>query len=84
MTVFDDLEAEEERLEGILADLDDDAWRAESGAPGWTVTDVVVHLAQSEEMVVGGTRAAADPAAAGGRCPDARRGHGRHGPSRPG
>lgn len=58
MTVFDDLEAEEERIEGILAGLDDDAWRAESAASGWSVADVVVHLAQSEEMLVAGTEAA--------------------------
>lgn len=52
MDIFDDLEAEQDRLESILDALDDDAWQRESGAPGWSVTDVVVHLAQTEEAVV--------------------------------
>ncbi len=53
MDVIADLEAEQDRLEAILDSLDDAAWRTESGAPGWTITDVVLHLAQSEGAVVG-------------------------------
>jgi uncharacterized protein (TIGR03084 family) len=52
MTVFDDLAAEQERLEGILGGLDEAQWMSPSGAAGWTVADVVLHLAQSEEAVV--------------------------------
>ena len=52
MTVFDDLAAEQERLEGILGGLDEAQWMSASGAAGWTVADVVLHLAQSEESVV--------------------------------
>jgi uncharacterized protein (TIGR03084 family) len=52
MTVFDDLSAEQERLEGILDGLDEAQWMSPSGAVGWTVADVVLHLAQSEESVV--------------------------------
>src|SRR5579862_7090380 len=51
MTVFDDLSAEESRLDDILARLDEAQWLAPSGANGWTVADVVLHLAQSEEAV---------------------------------
>jgi uncharacterized protein (TIGR03084 family) len=51
MDIFDDLVAEQERLETILSGLPADAWLVESGAPGWTITDVVLHLAQSEEAV---------------------------------
>jgi uncharacterized protein (TIGR03084 family) len=51
MTVFDDLGAEQDRLEGILGGLDEAQWMSESGAAGWTVADVVLHLAQSEESV---------------------------------
>lgn len=51
MDVFDDLAAEDERLDLILAALDDDAWRFPSGAPGWSVADVVLHLAQTDEAV---------------------------------
>ncbi len=53
--IFDDLEAELDRLEAILAELDDAAWRSPSAAPGWTVTDVMIHLAQTEESVVATT-----------------------------
>ena len=51
MTVFDDLSAEQERLEDILAGLDEGQWTAPSAAAGLTVADVVLHLAQSEEAV---------------------------------
>src|SRR5579871_5214517 len=52
MTVFDDLAAEQERLAGILGGLDEGQWTSGSGAAGWTIADVVLHLAQSEESVV--------------------------------
>ena len=50
--IFDDLEAEYERLDAILAGLDEAAWTSGSAAPGWTVCDVMLHLAQTEEYVV--------------------------------
>jgi uncharacterized protein (TIGR03084 family) len=53
--VLDDLAAEYDRIDGILRGLDDAAWLTESGAKGWTVADVVLHLAQSEEAVVDST-----------------------------
>jgi uncharacterized protein (TIGR03084 family) len=61
--VFDDLEAEQEQLEGVLAALPAADWHRPSAADGWTVADVVLHLAQTEEMVpvsVRGERAADD------------------------
>jgi uncharacterized protein (TIGR03084 family) len=51
MTIFDDLAAEQERLEKILFGLDEAQWTSPSEAPGWTIGDVVLHLAQSEERV---------------------------------
>ena len=63
MTVFDDLEAEQDRLADILAGLSGAQWAAASLAHGWTVRDVVVHLAQGEELAVarlGGTGNPAD------------------------
>src|SRR5215467_1235006 len=51
MAIFDDLEAEQDRLEKILGGLDAAQWAAPSAAAGWTVADVVLHLAQSEEAV---------------------------------
>jgi uncharacterized protein (TIGR03084 family) len=50
--IFDDLVAEQDRLEVILSGLDDAQWQAPSAAAGWTVADVVLHLAQTEETVV--------------------------------
>ncbi|MEP7025634.1 MAG: maleylpyruvate isomerase family mycothiol-dependent enzyme, partial [Actinomycetota bacterium] len=52
MAIFDDLTAEQDRLHGILASLDEAQWLSSSAAAGWTVTDVVLHLAQTEEAVV--------------------------------
>ena len=70
MTVFDDLAAEQERLAGIVGGLDEAQWLSASGAAGWTIADVVLHLAQSEESVVvtasgGELRGRLDPAAGG-------------------
>jgi hypothetical protein len=52
MTVFDDLVAEQDRLEGILGRLDEAEWMSASRAAGWTIADVPLHLAQSEESVL--------------------------------
>ncbi|MGD0703175.1 MAG: maleylpyruvate isomerase family mycothiol-dependent enzyme [Trebonia sp.] len=55
MTVFDDLVAEQDGLDTILGRLDDAEWAAASAAAGWSVADVVLHLAQSEEAVAAST-----------------------------
>jgi uncharacterized protein (TIGR03084 family) len=68
MTVFDDLAAEQERLAGILGGLDEAQWTSPSGADGWSVADVVLHLAQSEESVVIAV-AGGDPRAGAGQAP---------------
>jgi uncharacterized protein (TIGR03084 family) len=49
--VLDDLAAEYRQLDAVLAALTPRQWSAPSGAKGWTVADVVLHLAQSEEAV---------------------------------
>src|SRR5215469_16194838 len=51
MTIIDDLVAEQDRLDAILEGLDDLQWASPSGCSGWSMTDVVLHLAQSEEAV---------------------------------
>lgn len=51
MTVIDDLVAEQDWLEAILLGLTDAQWLSESAAAGWSIADVVLHLAQSEEGV---------------------------------
>ena len=50
--VFDDLEAEDERLEAVLASLSEVSWASPSAATGWSTVDVVLHLAQTDEAVV--------------------------------
>jgi uncharacterized protein (TIGR03084 family) len=52
MTIFDDLSAEQDRLSHILSGLTEEQWLSESGASGWTIADVVLHLAQGDEGVV--------------------------------
>jgi uncharacterized protein (TIGR03084 family) len=58
--VIDDLQAEQERLEAILELLEPRQWMLASAAEGWTVSDVVLHLAQTEEGVVASASASAD------------------------
>ena len=50
--VYAALQTQTDRLETILSGLDDEQWAAPSLCPGWDVTDVVLHLAQTEEGVV--------------------------------
>jgi uncharacterized protein (TIGR03084 family) len=59
MEIFDDLVAEQDRLEAILSELSPDAWLSSSGAADWTIADVVLHLAQTDEAVVSVAAAAA-------------------------
>src|SRR3954468_2878906 len=62
--VLDDLEAEQDALDALLAPLDADAWDASTPAAGWTVRDQVAHLAYSQELA---TLAATATAAFGER-----------------
>jgi uncharacterized protein (TIGR03084 family) len=55
MDVIDDLAAEQERIEEALTELDEAAWNSPSSATGWSIADVVLHLALSEEAVVAST-----------------------------
>ncbi|NVI88033.1 maleylpyruvate isomerase family mycothiol-dependent enzyme [Actinomadura sp. BRA 177] len=51
MDVFDDLNAEYHQLDAMLASLTPEQWAHPSGAEGWTVSDVVLHLAQTNEVI---------------------------------
>src|SRR6185369_4416977 len=44
MSIFDDLGAEQERLEKILSGLDEAQWRSASAAEGWTIADAAVRM----------------------------------------
>lgn len=59
-SIFDDLAAEQDRLGTVLSGLSGQQWRAGSGAAGWSVADVVLHLAQTDEAVVAATTGGAD------------------------
>ncbi|HEU5471279.1 MAG TPA: maleylpyruvate isomerase family mycothiol-dependent enzyme [Actinophytocola sp.] len=52
MEIFDDLEAEYDRLDQVFAGLSAADWVRPSQAAGWSVVDVLLHLAQTEEAVV--------------------------------
>ena len=67
-SVVDDLVAEGVRLDSILSLLTEAQWLADSAADGWSVADVVLHLAQSDEGVAAtaaGERGAGPRAGAG-------------------
>ena len=51
MDLFDDLEHELAQLESMLSSLTAAQWLSPSGAVGWSVADVVLHLAQTEEAI---------------------------------
>jgi uncharacterized protein (TIGR03084 family) len=50
--VVSDLAAEHADLAHLLDRLSDDQWQATTPCDGWNVADVVVHLAQSDELAI--------------------------------
>ena len=52
VSIDDDLAAETEEFEALLGRLGEGDWARPSACAGWTVADVVLHLAQCEEAVV--------------------------------
>jgi uncharacterized protein (TIGR03084 family) len=59
--IFSELEAEHEHLSSVLSGLTAEQWATESSCPGWTVADVVLHLAQTEEAIPASAGAAGEP-----------------------
>jgi uncharacterized protein (TIGR03084 family) len=51
VNIFEDLQAEYERIDAILSSLRPDQWAHPSAAPGWSIADTVLHLAQTEESI---------------------------------
>ena len=49
---LDDLTAQHAELAGVLEGLDATAWATPSRCEGWSVADVVLHLAQTDEMAL--------------------------------
>jgi len=50
--LLEDLAAQHAELAGLLAGLDASGWAAPSRCAGWSVSDVVLHLAQTDEMAL--------------------------------
>src|SRR5690349_8903981 len=50
--VVDALADQQAELTGILNGLNDKDWERPSRCEGWTVADVVLHLAQTNEMAI--------------------------------
>jgi uncharacterized protein (TIGR03084 family) len=62
--VLDDLTAEGDALEAVVAPLDEQGWRTPVPAPGWDIATTIVHLAWTDECaIVAGTDKAAWDAA---------------------
>src|SRR3954468_17609951 len=61
MDTIDDLAVEQERLESLLAPLTAEQWSSPSAAVGWSIADVLLHLAQTEEAVATSVANAARP-----------------------
>lgn len=52
--VFDALERQQGEIDSMLSALDPAAWSAPTRCEGWDVADVVLHLAQTDELVIAG------------------------------
>ena len=50
--VLADLAAEGDRLEALVADLDDAGWHTPTPAPGWDVATQVAHLAWTDDVAL--------------------------------
>jgi uncharacterized protein (TIGR03084 family) len=48
--IVEALEEQQAELAGLLAGLDESAWAQPSACAGWSIADVVLHLAQTNEM----------------------------------
>jgi uncharacterized protein (TIGR03084 family) len=58
--VYDDLAAEQDRLDQVLGNLGPEDWARPSAAAGWSVCDVILHLAQTEELVIASAKGEQD------------------------
>ena len=53
MEEIDALVEQQAELDGLVAGLDEAGWQRPSACAGWSVSDVVLHLAQTQEMALG-------------------------------
>jgi uncharacterized protein (TIGR03084 family) len=50
------LAEQQQELAGLVGDLTAEQWAAPSACAGWSVSDVLLHLAQTNEMAIGSAR----------------------------
>lgn len=50
--VLRDLNRQNDELDSLISDLDDDGWARPSQCEGWSIADVVLHVAQTNEAAV--------------------------------
>jgi uncharacterized protein (TIGR03083 family) len=50
------LDEQQAELDGLLVALDDSDWATPTRCPGWSVADVVLHLAQTQPSPAVGDR----------------------------
>src|SRR5437763_3448359 len=55
---------QDDELDGLLAGLDEGGWGRPSRCAGWSIADVVLHLAQTDEMTVASAERRFDAVAA--------------------
>src|SRR5688572_27843196 len=54
------LEGQQNELASLVGGLDDAGWATASACDGWSISDVLLHLAQTNEMAIGSTRGTFD------------------------
>jgi uncharacterized protein (TIGR03084 family) len=59
------LAAQQDDLDAMVGALDDAGWATPSRCEGWTVSDVVLHLAQTNEMAIGSVQGRFEEVAGG-------------------
>jgi uncharacterized protein (TIGR03084 family) len=50
--IVDDLDAEQQALDALVADLDEPGWETPTPAAGWTIRDQIAHLAFFDDVAV--------------------------------
>src|SRR3954463_540682 len=58
--MVDDLAAQQAELDALLAECDARLWHLPTRCEGWDVADVVLHLAQTNEMAIASATARLD------------------------
>jgi uncharacterized protein (TIGR03084 family) len=72
--IVESLAVQHGELDGLLSGLDEGGWSTQTRCPGWSVADVVLHLAQTDELAVASAEGRLDEAGSGWPVTGARQG----------